>query len=165
MKRKWLKDIFVVLVSLLLTLNIFHTLFYCFYCSLWKCNWRLGRVLYNRLNVSNIAFPFSKSNTNTNRDLHFRIIFQKILFWFCLLFFIVIFICSRFFSALYKRISTYFFHAFLFCTYVPIDLSSWLDRNWNWQKSLWLKKVDEKGICIWEWILWGEKTIIHHGQL
>ena len=27
----------VVLVSLLLTLIIFHTLFYCFYCLLWTC--------------------------------------------------------------------------------------------------------------------------------
>ena len=27
----------IVLVSLLLTLNIFYTLFYCFYCWLWTC--------------------------------------------------------------------------------------------------------------------------------
>ena len=32
----------VVLVSLLLTLNIFHTSFLCFYCWLWTCNCRLG---------------------------------------------------------------------------------------------------------------------------
>ena len=32
----------VVLVSLLLTLNIFHFLFWCFYCKLWEGKWRLG---------------------------------------------------------------------------------------------------------------------------
>ena len=41
----------VVLVSLLLTLNIFHTLFYCFYCWLWvgKCRLSLLDIFSNRL--------------------------------------------------------------------------------------------------------------------
>ena len=30
------------LVSLLLTLNIFHKFFYCFYCWFWTCNYLLG---------------------------------------------------------------------------------------------------------------------------
>ena len=34
--------IYVVLVYLLLTLNIFHTLFWCFYCLLWICNYGLA---------------------------------------------------------------------------------------------------------------------------
>ena len=36
------KNTGVILVSLLLTLNMFYRLFYCFYCSLWTCNCRLG---------------------------------------------------------------------------------------------------------------------------
>ena len=32
------------LVSLLLTLNIFYTMFLCFYCYLWTCNCRLGSI-------------------------------------------------------------------------------------------------------------------------
>ena len=38
-------EIYVVLVSLLLTLNIFHTLFQCFYCYLWAGKCRLGKPL------------------------------------------------------------------------------------------------------------------------
>ena len=36
----------VVKMSLLLTLNIFHILFQCFYCELWTCNFRLGCLWY-----------------------------------------------------------------------------------------------------------------------
>ena len=36
----------VVLVSLLLTLNIFHSLFRCFYCWFWTSKCRLGKVSY-----------------------------------------------------------------------------------------------------------------------
>ena len=32
--------------TLLLTLNIFHTLFQCLYISLWTCNYRLGLLLF-----------------------------------------------------------------------------------------------------------------------
>ena len=32
-------------MSLLLTLNIFHTLFYWFYCYLWPCDYRLGMLI------------------------------------------------------------------------------------------------------------------------
>ena len=34
----------IVLVSLLLTLNILHILFQCFWCWLWTCNCRLGII-------------------------------------------------------------------------------------------------------------------------
>ena len=46
---KYVQTTGAVLVSLLLTLNIFHTLFYCFYCSLWTCNCRLcSEVVYSQ---------------------------------------------------------------------------------------------------------------------
>ena len=35
----------VVLVSLLLTLNVFHTLFYCFYCWLWTYTCQVGKAI------------------------------------------------------------------------------------------------------------------------
>ena len=35
-----------ILMSLLLTLNIFHSLFYCFYCKLWAGKHRLGSLIY-----------------------------------------------------------------------------------------------------------------------
>ena len=38
----------IVMMALLLTLNIFHTLFQCFYCWLWTCNCRLGIDVWNR---------------------------------------------------------------------------------------------------------------------
>ena len=41
-KVKNKESVDVVLASLLLTLNIFHFLLQCFYCSLWSVNYRLG---------------------------------------------------------------------------------------------------------------------------
>ena len=37
----------VLLVSLLLTLNIFYTFLYCFYCWLWTVKCLLGRTMFN----------------------------------------------------------------------------------------------------------------------
>ena len=42
---RYQNDAGVALVSLLLTLNIFHTLFWCFSCQLWAGKCRLGAVL------------------------------------------------------------------------------------------------------------------------
>ena len=66
-KQLWYSDAFrwygkrpdVFLVSLLLTLNIFHTLFYCFYCYFWAGKCRLGYI--------SIFFCYSAVTTTKQR--------------------------------------------------------------------------------------------------
>ena len=48
----------VVLVSLMLTLNIFRTLFWCFYCQLWVGKCRLGLFVFAKWQNVLSAFPF-----------------------------------------------------------------------------------------------------------
>ena len=50
----------VLLVSLLLTLNKFHTLFWCFLCWLWTSNCRLSGCTKFRLEVSSSDEIFSE---------------------------------------------------------------------------------------------------------
>ena len=51
----------IVLVSLLLILNIFHTFFWCFYCQLWAGKCRLG---FNPVNI----YLFKVNNRNTRKS-------------------------------------------------------------------------------------------------
>ena len=58
----------VVLLSLLLTFNIFHTLFYCFYCELWACKWLLTYYLVllsaclTKHNWNDWSYPVNKND-------------------------------------------------------------------------------------------------------
>ena len=69
----------VVLLSLLLTFNIFHTLFYCFYCELWACKWLLTYYLVllsaclTKHNWNDWSYPVNKMTTFVITWLHYRL--------------------------------------------------------------------------------------------
>ena len=70
----------VVLVFLLLTLNIFHTFFLCFYWWLWtsKCYWELFSKL--RISISDVLYWFHflrYTNVNTANFVHIFLLVMK----------------------------------------------------------------------------------------
>ena len=62
----------MVLVSLLLTLNIFHTLFKCFHRWLWTSKWRQGKTIWSK----QISF---KRNNLQNPEVIFYLKWQEYL--------------------------------------------------------------------------------------
>ena len=108
----------VILVSLLLTLNIFLTLFQCFYCKLWTCNCRLGSNSYNCIIVISII------ETRQNKRYQSIIVFllTKLLgnwlFWG----FFFLFFC-------------FFFFFFFFWREIDILLESSLRVTCDWDTS------------------------------
>ena len=82
---KLTKKIPVVLVSLLLTLNIFHTLFYCFYCELWTCSCRLGLccnywrslILWNSTSWYRLILTFRTAKARIHCETFLLVYFMK----------------------------------------------------------------------------------------
>ena len=68
----------IVIVSLFLTLNKFHTLFWCFYCWICISKCRLSRALRYSAALSNAIQPvyLVRSNTLVNRE-HLQKIFKS----------------------------------------------------------------------------------------
>ena len=156
------------------TLNRFHTLFWCFYCWLWKSKCWLGKTMINfsELKIKTLHHLASPLPLTLNNNLQYLVKVNKreiktigpyfvlVLLWLILnwyfkdAYFLLVLLwltLNRYFKAIFRTLNTllYSFARISLNVYLPCrpwasDWTNFLQYNYNTNIALWQQTADKK---------------------